>query len=552
MTSTTATQRGIFASVATIRTLTKLLVGSAALLFVITASAQPAPGPWTWTNVTLNDATTGTPIGTVTGSFTLVPGGMSATLTGTTTTTGPNGTIFDTGVLDMGGFRLLRSSDGPDYTGAPAFVFGFGDLLPVVPGGIPLETTVFNLAATPSDESADIAFSVNEATALITGGSQAICSNEFCTAQGVDVAVVDDEWVTPPTLVPPAITNYAYSLDGGAAVALSPEDNASPITISGLTNSTTYSITLQPLDSAGDPVGPPSDPVEVTTVSFDVGGFSYFILNGTDVEVTGRAVGNTDTAIVIPATVADSGTTYSVTTIGTSAFEFNALTSVIIPDSVTIIGDYAFSENALTSVIIPDSVTTIGGYAFISNALTSVIIPDSVTTIGGAAFFDNALTSVVIPDSVITIGDGAFYFNALTSVIIPDSVTTIGESAFYGNALTSAAFEGDFGTFDPAMFVNNPNLATITYCEGTTGWPQGFNNGATIVVTEQVNCPIDGDGDGWADVDDNCPSVANPQQEDADGDNVGNVCDNCLITPNTDQLDADENGVGDLCTALGC
>ena len=63
---------------------------------------------------------------------------------------------------------------------------------------------------------------------------------------------------------------------------------------------------------------------------------------------------------------------------------------------------------------------------------------------------------------------------------------------------------------------------------------------------------IDDDGDGWADVDDNCPLVANPQQEDADGDNVGNVCDNCLITPNTDQLDADENGVGDLCTALGC
>jgi hypothetical protein len=530
MTSTTATQRGIFASVATIRTLTKLLVGSAALLFVITASAQPAPGPWTWTNVTLNDATTGTPIGTVTGSFTLVPGGMSATLTGTTTTTGPNGTIFDTGVLDMGGFRLLRSSDGPDYTGAPAFVFGFGDLLPVVPGGIPLETTVFNLAATPSDESADIAFSVNEATALITGGSQAICSNEFCTAQGVDVAVVDDEWVTPPTLVPPAITNYAYSLDGGVAVALSPEDNASPITISGLTNSTTYSITLQPLDSAGDPVGPPSDPVEVTTVSFDVGGFSYFILNGTDVEVTGRAVGNTDTAIVIPATVADSGTTYSVTTIGTSAFEFNALTSVIIPDSVTIIGDYAFSENALTSVIIPDSVITIGDDAFVSNALTSVIIPDSVTTIGGVAFFDNALTSVTIPDSV----------------------DIIGGLLFAENALTSATFEGNFGDFDPDMFIDIPTLTTITYCDGTTGWPQGFSNGSTIIVTTPIACPIDGDGDGSADLDDNCPLVANPQQEDADGDNVGDVCDNCVITPNTDQLDIDEDGVGDLCTAIGC
>jgi hypothetical protein len=63
---------------------------------------------------------------------------------------------------------------------------------------------------------------------------------------------------------------------------------------------------------------------------------------------------------------------------------------------------------------------------------------------------------------------------------------------------------------------------------------------------------IDDDSDGWADVDDNCSLVANPQQEDADGDSVGNVCDNCVLTPNTDQLDADEDGVGDLCTAIGC
>ena len=67
---------------------------------------------------------------------------------------------------------------------------------------------------------------------------------------------------------------------------------------------------------------------------------------------------------MIPATASDSGTTYSVTTIGYAAFSDNALTSVTIPDSVTTIGDVAFYRNALTSVIIPDSVTTIGDYAF--------------------------------------------------------------------------------------------------------------------------------------------------------------------------------------------
>jgi hypothetical protein len=139
-------------------------------------------------------------------------------------------------------------------------------------------------------------------------------------------------------------------------------------------------------------------------------------------------------------------------------------------------------------VTIPVSVTTIGDRAFRENALTSVTIPDSVTTIGGGAFEDNALTSVVIGSSVTTIGDYAFEFNALTSVIIPDSVTSIGGSAFFQNALTSAAFEGDFGTFNLDMFSTNPTLATITYCEGTTGWPQGFNNGSTTIVTEPIGC----------------------------------------------------------------
>jgi hypothetical protein len=63
---------------------------------------------------------------------------------------------------------------------------------------------------------------------------------------------------------------------------------------------------------------------------------------------------------------------------------------------------------------------------------------------------------------------------------------------------------------------------------------------------------IDSDNDGWADVDDNCQSIPNPQQEDNDADGVGDACDNCLITANPDQADIDDNGVGDLCEAIGC
>jgi len=57
----------------------------------------------------------------------------------------------------------------------------------------------------------------------------------------------------------------------------------------------------------------------------------------------------------------------------------------------------------------------------------------------------------------------------------------------------------------------------------------------------------DTDGDGIADDQDNCPTVANPHQRDTDGDGVGDRCDNCRLVANADQADADADGVGDAC-----
>ena len=70
--------------------------------------------------------------------------------------------------------------------------------------------------------------------------------------------------------------------------------------------------------------------------------------------------------VVIPSSVDYNGTTYSVTSIGESAFEgCSSLTSVVIGNSVTSVGKYAFySCSSLTSIEIPNSVTSIGGSAF--------------------------------------------------------------------------------------------------------------------------------------------------------------------------------------------
>ncbi|MDY3977975.1 MAG: leucine-rich repeat domain-containing protein [Candidatus Onthomorpha sp.] len=126
--------------------------------------------------------------------------------------------------------------------------------------------------------------------------------------------------------------------------------------------------------------------------------------------------------VVIPSSVTNNGTTYSVTSIGNYAFyECSSLTSVTIGNSVASIGNDAFWRcSGLTSVTIPNSVTSIGEGAFLEcSGLTSVTIPNSVTSIGDYAFYGcSGLTSVTIPNSVTSIGNYAFYkCSSLTSIV---------------------------------------------------------------------------------------------------------------------------------------
>jgi hypothetical protein len=92
----------------------------------------------------------------------------------------------------------------------------------------------------------------------------------------------------------------------------------------------------------------------------------------------------------------------------------------------------------------------------------------------------------------------------------------------------------DCAPLDPAIY-----LGAVEICNG-------IDDNCDGLVDDRAGI-TDGDGDGVAELCDNCPATANPGQQDADQDGVGDACDNCPSTANPVQIDSDGDGVGDLC-----
>ena len=199
----------------------------------------------------------------------------------------------------------------------------------------------------------------------------------------------------------------------------------------------------------------------------------YNITSSNTVEVADCS-DNMSGDVVIPSSVTNNGTTYSVTSIGNSAFMCcRSLTSVTIPNSVTSIGNSAFWDcSSLTSVTIPNSVTSIGNSAFWGcSSLTSVTIPNSVTLIGRSTFSGcSSLTSVTIPNSITSIEQDAFWgCSSLTSVTIPNSVTSIGRSTFSGcSSLTSVTIGNSVTSIGNSAFYECSSLTSVTIPNSVT------------------------------------------------------------------------------------
>ena len=173
----------------------------------------------------------------------------------------------------------------------------------------------------------------------------------------------------------------------------------------------------------------------------------YYKINGTTVSVTAGETKYSGT-VTIPATITNSGTTYTVTSIASNCFyECTNLEEVKLGANVTSIGYRAFYGcYNLTSINLNDKIKTLSEQAFSGcTSLKSVTLGANLTEMGSDVFNGcTALRTVDIHEGCEIIAQGAFYgCNKLQSVVIPNSVLTVGGSAFSGCTSLTTATIGD-------------------------------------------------------------------------------------------------------------
>ncbi|MBI2343443.1 MAG: thrombospondin type 3 repeat-containing protein [Deltaproteobacteria bacterium] len=150
----------------------------------------------------------------------------------------------------------------------------------------------------------------------------------------------------------------------------------------------------------------------------------------------------------------------------------------------------------------------------------------------------------------------------------PETTTATEEVTASSTPITETAATGEATTSTPnateETTASTPDAAEATATPSSTETEtSAVPEGSTPVEALPPAPPPDGDKDGLADANDNCPFTANADQKDLDGDKIGDICDpdwdgdrvvnakdNCPYVPNAKQEDNNQDSVGDACDGI--
>ena len=179
--------------------------------------------------------------------------------------------------------------------------------------------------------------------------------------------------------------------------------------------------------------------------------------------------------------ISDGGGTYSTGYHG--AFSNNKISIMATPWSLTNIGSYAFQSNLLPKLVLKDVVKTIGVNSFAGNKLVSIDTGNGLQTIGGGAFSGNngTLTKVVLGNSLTEVPTGLFAgFSLLSDVTLGTNINKISAGAFSSNrALTNIEFPQSLRTIEGGAF-SGAGLKKVVIHDDITTVQSGSFSGAPI------------------------------------------------------------------------
>lgn len=149
----------------------------------------------------------------------------------------------------------------------------------------PLETNTGIIADIATNEMTIFTFTPPTTTSVLVYQPPSAPTIDSITANNTSLTIYFTAGATNGSIV----SNYKYSLNGGAFTALSPVDSITPITITGLTNGTTYAIQIKAVSNLGDGLASntASDaPTASATVSIFLTASATTAVKGTTITIT--------------------------------------------------------------------------------------------------------------------------------------------------------------------------------------------------------------------------------------------------------------------------